>query len=112
MSNEFKGPTFRYDPATGEGRIFTNSNDVPEGWVDRLPDGTEEQPVKATDDFDGMARADITKALEEGGIKYRKNDSTAGLYTLLRTNLSEVLGDDPHYKAEMSVPDMLKLVAG
>ena len=33
---QFKGPTWRYDPKTGEGRVFTDVADVPEGWVDSL----------------------------------------------------------------------------
>ena len=37
---------WRYDPKTGEGRIFDNEEDVPKGWVDRLPEEGEE-PAKA-----------------------------------------------------------------
>ena len=30
---DFKGPTMRYDPATGESRVFKSKADVPAGWV-------------------------------------------------------------------------------
>lgn len=77
MSGNFHA--WHYDPKTGEGRIFDDPADVPEGWVDRVPEigsaapaptkaakaatpaaaTATVPPVKATETPNGMTRAEV-----------------------------------------------------
>lgn len=107
MSKEqFKGPTWRYDPKTGEGRVFTDVNDVPDGWVDSL-DGHDADAKN-----DGMSRKDITTALEAGGIKYAAKAKTDDLYTLLRSSVLKALVEGKiEHDDNATLPELLALLS-
>lgn len=94
---------WRYDPVTGEGRIFDNEDDVPAGWVDRVPEVGDEAPAPkaarakaapatapATDDK-AMTRAEIIAALKGGGVEFKVTEKTEVLADMLKSKVVEVL---------------------
>lgn len=112
MSKEqFKGPTWRYDPKTGEGRVFTDVNAVPAGWVDSL-DGSDDAQSGVPADLDGMSRKDITDALKVGGIKFAAKASDAELYDLLRNGVLKALVQNKiEHDDNAKLPDLLALLS-
>ena len=92
--NTFKGPTYRYGP-NGEAKIFNDSNDVPEGWLDHHPTPAEAAEiaviVPGASAAIPMTREEIIAALEGGGIGYKRNAGTKALYDQLTVKVKEHL---------------------
>jgi len=76
MSDVIKWPGWRYHPETGVGEIFQSEDEVPEGWLEEVPDQTvskEEQPEddlteadeeSIKDLLDGNTQAELVAMLE------------------------------------------------
>jgi hypothetical protein len=112
-----------YDPKTGEGRIFDDADDVPKGWVDRVPEeGGEEPEVKTkaksepkdkpVADASVMTRAEIMTALKGGGVDFAVTAKTEVLHDLLKAKVTEVLTQRSiAFDADASVRDLLAKLA-
>ena len=89
MADSIKFPGWRWDPYTGEGRVFQIAADVPEGWIDQhpanLPTPAPKAPVKAADELTG---AEVKAALDLGRVTYQKNAGAAALLKTLKDSLS------------------------
>ncbi len=79
-------PASRYDPVARTGAVFESADDVPDGWVARLPEPGEEPETP-----DELTRAEIVSALTEGGISFSGRSKTDALHALLRDELTKVL---------------------
>lgn len=103
MAKELEGPTWFYDPVARSGQIFHKLSDVPEGWVETLSDAVP---------HDGMSREAIVTALNEGGVRFKKNEATGDLHGKLRAALEKALADNGASVAEgATVPELLEQVA-
>ena len=113
-----------YDPKTGEGRIFDDPADVPEGWVDRVPEPGSEapapakaakaaapaaaSPAKAGAEPKGMTRTEIMAALKGGGVEFKATSKTEELHDLLKGKVMEVLAQrNIEFDADADVRDLL-----
>ena len=114
MSGNFHA--WRYDPKSGEGRIFTDPADVPRGWVDRVPDKLDEPETpkskadKAVDDSADttMTRNEIMTALKGGGVAFKATAKTSELHDLLKGKVMEVLAQrNVEFDANADVRDLL-----
>jgi hypothetical protein len=96
-----KFPGQRWDPATGDTRVFQEAGEVPEGWIDRYPTPEEMADAKvavkntAVADALPLTRAQITDYLKAGNVPYQGNASTRSLYDLLVASLKEALAALP-----------------
>lgn len=93
-----KFPGQRWDPATGDTRVFQSAGDVPEGWIDRYPTPKEmsaapkpSAPAPAVP----LTRAQIVDYLKAGSVPYAGNSGTKALYDLLVASLVEALAALP-----------------
>jgi hypothetical protein len=96
-----KFPGQRWDPATGETRVFQDAGDVPEGWIDRYPTPEEMAEGKtvakntAAPDALPLTRAQVTDYLKAGNVPFAGNAGTKALYDLLVASLKEALAALP-----------------
>lgn len=99
MSKQFEGPTYRYDPETGEGRVFTDAADVPKGWLDHVP---ARKPI---------TREEIIAALTDGGIKFDAKAKTEALLELLVKSVHATLDESKtEFDPKADVRDLLHLL--
>lgn len=103
-------PSWRWDPETKEGRVFDRAEDVPEGWLSRHPDHQADDTTTALTkpaDPDKLTREEIVKALNDGGIEFKKNMGTAALEKLLRESVGAfVIGVEGSTLSQTEVDDM------
>lgn len=101
---KYNGPTWMYDPNTGEGRVFTDSADVPKGWLDHVPAASERKP---------MTRDEIVAALEAGDIKFDHKAKVAELRDLLTDSVVTALeAAKIEHDPKADVRDLLALLTG
>lgn len=120
MSKDF--PAWRYNPKTRQGQIFDNADDVPTGWVRRLPEEGEDEPVTtkakpaakqaaATGEREPMTRQELMTALKGGGVTFKANAKNEELHDLLKGKVMEVLAQrDIAFDADADVRDLLAKV--
>lgn len=102
------GPTFFYDPSTGEGRVFEDEAAVPKGWLDHVS-----LVPQVERSVDPMSRAEIVAALEAGGVSFAAKAKTGDLYELLASSLKAALKEAGIAHAEgATARDMLTLLQG
>lgn len=95
MSKDPNFPAMKWHPATGEMRVFTKADDVPEGWIDTHPcnitaDAVGKAPTAPTSNL-SMKRKQVVRALTDGGIDFAADASHADLYALLVEKLQATL---------------------
>ena len=104
----FDGPTFMYDPVTGEGRVFHDSGEVPAGWLDHVPAPGEHKAARGP-----MSRKEITDALDAGGITYSAKAKAPELLELLTDSVCAALESaEIQHDPKADVRDLLALLAG
>lgn len=84
-------PSMRWHPETGEMAVYNAPHEVPEGWLDTHPNNVSkvkkaEKPA-AEANLLPMTKAEIVKALTDGGIPFKPQTGAKGLYALLDTAL-------------------------
>lgn len=91
-------PAMMWHPETGENRIFNSADEVPEGWLDTHPNNKDaaEQRKAAAEARNPPAtlpltRAEIVKALGDGGINFNPRAATKALYDQLLGELKKTL---------------------
>lgn len=116
---------WRYDPKTGEGRVFDNEDDVPKGWVDRVPEEGDEpakvakaakEPVAGKapkpEEPKPMTRQELMAALKGGGVTFSATAKNEDLHDLLKGKVMEVLAQRQiAFNADADVRDLLALIA-
>lgn len=112
-------PGWRYNPKTGEGRQFDSADDVPNGWVDRVPEDGDDEPAPkakpakadkpATPADDGaMSRQEMIAALKGGGVEFKATMKNEELHDLLKGKVMEVLAQrNIPFDADANVRDLL-----
>ena len=92
-------PKMKWDPDTGENRVFGDDEPAPTGWLDHHPEdpayagapkSAKRAAKAATGDAAPMKRAEITAALKEGNVPFSANDKTDALEARLRAALAQV----------------------
>lgn len=97
-------PSWRYNPETGQGAIFEDEDDVPEGWLEHArsediaglytgkarlkgdePEGEDEEPEEL-EEFDDVTVTKLRKRLDAREVSYQKSADKQTLYDLLKDN--------------------------
>ena len=96
----------RWNPETGENKVFADSSEVPEGWVDHpskkaepkqpaAPAKQERKPRQLRTSRDevaaDMTRDEVAQALRDGGVEFNEADDFRALYALLTEKVKAVL---------------------
>lgn len=118
-------PARMWHPESGESAVFHNAADVPEGWLDTHPNNAKRVPANAAPaqpavkapapDKKGnglpMTREQITIALLEGGVQFKRSSDDKALYATLMTALKKVLDDQGvKYDPKANAPALLELL--
>lgn len=75
-------PSWRYDPKTGEGRIFKSQDEVPIGWS-KDPDAHKKSKENTSDDtsrYKGFSQEELEHIVRRGGGRVKATDTPYRLY--------------------------------
>lgn len=117
-------PAMMWHPETGESRVFNTAADVLEGWLDTHPANATRvdaiaaakpsaKPAAAPKGSNGlpMTREEITIALLEGGVQFKRNHDDKRLYDTLMAALKKALDErGVQYAPDATAPALLELL--
>lgn len=108
-------PKMRWNPETGESKVFATVEDVPEGWLDHHPEDpayADATAEKATPAAKGLSKSETIAALKQGGVTHDPKATLPELTELLVTALRGALdAKGVEYTPEATARELLILVA-
>lgn len=114
MSKDPNFPAMKWHPTTGESKLCTVAEDVPDGWLDTHPNNLPKPDEKAKPAGEPelpMTRKDIIKELDAAGVAFPKMAKTQALYDLLGDTAKNFLAAAKvDYAPDADVPSLLALV--
>lgn len=110
MQKDPNFPAMKWHPKTGESRVFTAAEDVPEGWIDTHPNNVIAKDAPAPDELP-LTKKQIKTELDAAGVTYPPTAGAKALYELLSDSLKTFCAENEiPYEADMSVLTLLELV--
>lgn len=110
-------PGMRWDPVTGEGKVYEKAEDVPEGHLNYHPHGDSAPPKKAdakpaAGDALNLTKDEVKAALKAGKIEFKANAGHKALYDLLVTSVKAELvkAEIEHDAASTDAKALLELL--
>lgn len=92
-------PSYRYNPETGEKRVFQKESDVPAGWTDKRPkSGDVSPPAEANDAF----LAQLTKVEDERDVALAEKATAENELEEARAEINRLRGELEDAKAQIT----------